>query len=90
MLDKNKHHIIYLSEKVKRFGSGKPPAKNSSRKGKDYKSYSAEALQKAIDEVRFGSMNARQAAQFYGVPVGTVYDRVAKLNELEDRRHSCV
>lgn len=23
-------------------------------------------------------MNGRQAAQFYGVPVGTVYDRVAK------------
>ncbi|XP_063400859.1 uncharacterized protein LOC134685251 isoform X10 [Mytilus trossulus] len=53
-------------------------SKNAGRKGKDYKWYTPSDLEKAVEAFRSGKMNGRQAAEYYGVPVGTVYDRVAK------------
>ena len=73
-----RHVLVYLSEDIRIYNSRKWYGRNSDRKGKDYKGYSSHALEKAIVAVLIGKMNGRQAAQFYGVPVGTVYDRVAK------------
>lgn len=73
-----RHVLIYLSEGIRKYNSRKWYGRNSDRKGKDYKGYSSHALEKAIAAVLIGKMNGRQAALFYGVPVGTVYDRVAK------------
>ena len=66
--------VVYLSDYYKRMRN----KKNADRKGKDYKGYHPESLEQAVQAVLEGKMNGRQAAKLFGVPIGTVYDRVAK------------